>query len=598
MNGSTATVCRARLPEAGPRAPSRIALQRWLAGIDLRRLGLPAEALVVVRQLRASPEALADPRRDPLADALRSAVRPAQQALVGAGVAVVWFADEAELLACLARDALGGTLAQRWWWPLLLGAAPTMALAQRRWAADARALPQALHGLGLEPQGLGEAWLAMLGPTGRAALLEALAQAWPLCTAVRQCVEAAEAVHAATPERAAPSGPPCPAEGPAPDAVTPPSVPPNAVQVLLRLAAVLRVEPHRAADEALVPTLQAAERAPSLAPWPRSHAAVAVEPPVAGRRLRRLAPTVTPARGAEAGNAGAQRGESSALQPAVASMPVAPAAPAAGAAATGMRPAPRAHAATDTIATAPLRLVAPSTPGLLGAEPAVSFHTCFGGVAFVLNAAIALGLYGDFTQPQRPGQPVSPWRLLHTAGRTAFGRAFSADPLALWLLARAGTATPAPLPWQLDDAALQPFAHDTRPWHAVAAPDTVRLWHAAGFMVAQHTAGRDVQALWGGLPRAQQVVVMHSTPRVWRPGLDTLLWPLLRARLALALGLPSGRAAAAVALALPARVQAGAHRLDLFFSLAALPLVVRLAGLDRDPGWLPAAGADIRFHFD
>jgi hypothetical protein len=29
-----------------------------------------------------------------------------------------------------------------------------------------------------------------------------------------------------------------------------------------------------------------------------------------------------------------------------------------------------------------------------------------------------------------------------------------------------------------------------------------------------------------------------------------------------------------------------------------LPLSIRLAGLDRNPGWVPASGCDIRFHFE
>jgi hypothetical protein len=33
------------------------------------------------------------------------------------------------------------------------------------------------------------------------------------------------------------------------------------------------------------------------------------------------------------------------------------------------------------------------------------------------------------------------------------------------------------------------------------------------------------------------------------------------------------------------------------FPLAGHPLPLRIAGLDRDPGWLPAAGLAIRFHF-
>jgi hypothetical protein len=51
-------------------------------------------------------------------------------------------------------------------------------------------------------------------------------------------------------------------------------------------------------------------------------------------------------------------------------------------------------------------------------------------------------------------------------------------------------------------------------------------------------------------------------------------------------------------LDLPARLQDAGERLDLHFPLAELPLAVRLAGLDRDPGWIPAVGCDVRFHFD
>ena len=36
---------------------------------------------------------------------------------------------------------------------------------------------------------------------------------------------------------------------------------------------------------------------------------------------------------------------------------------------------------------------------------------------------------------------------------------------------------------------------------------------------------------------------------------------------------------------------------DLTLSLADLPIELRLAGLDRDPGWVPAAGRYIAFHF-
>jgi hypothetical protein len=40
------------------------------------------------------------------------------------------------------------------------------------------------------------------------------------------------------------------------------------------------------------------------------------------------------------------------------------------------------------------------------------------------------------------------------------------------------------------------------------------------------------------------------------------------------------------------------QRIDVHFALALHPLEVRMAGLDRDPGWIPAAGADLRFVYE
>jgi hypothetical protein len=39
-------------------------------------------------------------------------------------------------------------------------------------------------------------------------------------------------------------------------------------------------------------------------------------------------------------------------------------------------------------------------------------------------------------------------------------------------------------------------------------------------------------------------------------------------------------------------------RLDVTFALARLPFEVRLSGLDRDPGWVPAAGRYVAFHYE
>jgi hypothetical protein len=71
-----------------------------------------------------------------------------------------------------------------------------------------------------------------------------------------------------------------------------------------------------------------------------------------------------------------------------------------------------------------------------------------------------------------------------------------------------------------------------------------------------------------------------------------------RARLALALALDDPGRLADVLLRHPARVFLSGAAVDVVFSLADLPIAVRIAGLDRDPGWIPAAGRDVRFGFE
>jgi hypothetical protein len=46
------------------------------------------------------------------------------------------------------------------------------------------------------------------------------------------------------------------------------------------------------------------------------------------------------------------------------------------------------------------------------------------------------------------------------------------------------------------------------------------------------------------------------------------------------------------------RISVSPAHLDVTFSLAAHPIEIRIAGLDRDPGWIPAAGRHVAFHFD
>jgi len=76
----------------------------------------------------------------------------------------------------------------------------------------------------------------------------------------------------------------------------------------------------------------------------------------------------------------------------------------------------------------------------------------------------------------------------------------------------------------------------------------------------------------------------------------TDLLPHIRARLHLALGIDDDLAE--ILLHHEAKIAITPTHLDVFFSLADHPIEIRLSGLDRNPGWVPAAGRFIAFHYD
>lgn len=597
---------RLRVP-APAAAPARRLVERCLADLAPQRYGLPPAAVLVVRRVRVAwPALFASSMNDPLAALARQAVRPATAGCVGAAVNAVWFADEAELLACLARDALGGAASMPWWWSVLLGRTADALAARQHWQASARFAPLAMAVL--EASGTDREWVQSWGREGRAAMLQALATEFPVGPALRAAVAAGDD---AGPWQRGPrlasawfAGLPAPAAAPP---VPVPPARPDAATAMLRLMRLLRTDPQRAADPAAVSVVgpgrlhvaggtgpgvgadgaPTTARAPALPTTPAAPA-VPAAPRVATRRAEPTAArphrpfTAAPAVESPPPGQTAERAVAVLAHP--------------GTEARAYRPGPAASPPATTT-----NHFAPADAG--AACPMPALDTRYGGAFFLLNAALALGFYGDFTRPLQPGLPVSPWRFLHDAARGWIGREFTADPLHAWLQARlAGTAAAPPLPaaWQAQAAWLEPFSADPRPWHAVADAGGLWLQHPAGFLVARQAGAgaADLASLLDQVGPPGRSIELHRSPRCHRPPqLLAVLRPLVAARIGLALGMPAG-AAVRLLLARTARLQAAAARLDLHFSLAHLPLALRFAGLDRDPGWLPAAGCDIRFHFD
>jgi hypothetical protein len=72
----------------------------------------------------------------------------------------------------------------------------------------------------------------------------------------------------------------------------------------------------------------------------------------------------------------------------------------------------------------------------------------------------------------------------------------------------------------------------------------------------------------------------------------------IQKRLTHALGIKDANTAALLLLRHHARVHLTPTHIDVVLSLQQIPIVIRLAGLDRDPGWVSAAGRFIAFHFE
>jgi hypothetical protein len=203
------------------------------------------------------------------------------------------------------------------------------------------------------------------------------------------------------------------------------------------------------------------------------------------------------------------------------------------------RPRTEHEASADAAGDAPRR-GAPWPPASTGfpSEGPLSLGkeliaTDFGGILYLLNAWLAMELYGDFMKPRAENFMLSPWDLLALVGRTWFGAPFVGDPI----------------------------------WTALA-----RL------------AGRDPEDEPG---------VKCAVPDDWLPRhLDTLI-----ARLQRGLGIDECARIPDWLCRHQAAIDVTASAVHVHLSLCVLPLEIRVAGLDRDPGWIPAAGVSVYFHF-
>ncbi len=195
--------------------------------------------------------------------------------------------------------------------------------------------------------------------------------------------------------------------------------------------------------------------------------------------------------------------------------------------------------------------------------------TQLGGVFYLVNLMKHLDLPGCFEEQCSLASRVGAWGVLELLARALLGKKYrylENDPLwrELALLDNRPADTPG-LPG--DDFYCRRDIHPPETWQA--APKQL-----------------DSTFLNGLNPHLKQ----------WL----TLVMPYIRSRLQQALKLHDGKGpdAAEALLLYPARVYVTSTHVDIVLSMEHISIPVRMAGLDRDPGWMPEFARVILFHFN
>jgi hypothetical protein len=260
-------------------------------------------------------------------------------------------------------------------------------------------------------------------------------------------------------------------------------------------------------------------------------------------------------------------------------------------------------------------------------------RTQLGGLFYLVNLMLHLNLPTCFEEKWGLASQVGAWGVLEILSRALFGtdHGYLASD-AIWkVLAELDGRLPGQLPgrgfcgqdsFRLPKAWRSPVDNDKhRFWYWASARKRLRLWSEHGYVLADIPKNPSV-------PRKQATeelgtFLQHDNrPRLFRrpstlapvqetfgpllEGLNQNLkyWlsmtvPYIRFRLSLALNSYSKdtQTLAQTLLFYPGRLFVTSTHVDLVMSLESISLPVRMAGLDRNPGWLPDFSRVVQFHF-
>ena len=203
-------------------------------------------------------------------------------------------------------------------------------------------------------------------------------------------------------------------------------------------------------------------------------------------------------------------------------------------------------------------------------------ETRLGGVFYLINLGLFLGLYRDFTTPDELGIQLNLWDFVALLGRELVGEDIESDPI--WLMLRRLAKR------EEDDLLGSGF----EPAGGFEFP-------VSSFELGEGPASEE--KLEPGKGKRETAKPKPDTLPSLAAWIDRVM-PYVRARLRQALGFSEQDDPGPMVCRHRARACLTPAHLDVFFSLPDLPIEIRLAGLGRNPGWVPAAGRFITFHFE
>jgi hypothetical protein len=559
----------------------RLRLSQLLGSANLTPPGMAPTAVLIVRQLSdplpgklavrhaaTGNRAWEEAARRRLATLYRQAVRPAQGVVPDRATAV-YFSDEAEMLACLALALSRGSIGEAWWWRFILQRLPDRRAATlpHLLASQPRLLPAVCHHLA--SWGQSTAVLQKLTPQQTQTLLTRLARAYNL-PPPHSWQQAAATIGQHRSDSVKP-GQPFPRVGLASPPWTgwlPAAQLPTYLGLAQRSLLAIALSLHRRPTAVYSQTFWQ-----EMGQWWRAEKQAAGGRPASPARAK-AEPNRSPLGPAAAAAEESVSTAVSTLQTAIETSIQA----------DGKQPEtrPDSQATALTAAKPDLPDVAPpgastSSIGAAAAEtPPPTRHqtatdlvpaawpsgilTRIGGIFYLINVMQRLDIPGCYEADWGLAAQVGGWGVLDLLARGLLGSA-------------------------------QAHLADDPVWAALAEIDG----RAAGELPAERYSVIAEQYSVSGEQLVASPLLAGLNPALgsWL----ALALPPVQAYLQQVLQLSDPAEIGPRLLLVNGRLHLSATHIDLVMGLEAIALPVRLAGLDINPGWVPALGRVIQFHF-